>query len=80
MEEETVDGAEEVRLIVGVIPETPHRLKPVLEAALLQEDQGVANLLPEEVQDSGEEAQDRGEEGHRLPHRQSKPHHRDQQM
>ena len=79
MEEETVHGAEEVRLIVGITPEAPHRLKPVLEVALLQEDQGVANLLPGEVKDSGEEAQGRGEEGRRLPHHQYKLPHRDQQ-
>lgn len=82
MEEETVDvdEAEEARLIVGVIPEAPRRLKPVQEATLLQEDKGVANLLREGVQDSGEEVQGPGEEGRRLPRHQYRLLLRDQQM
>lgn len=70
---------DEAEVAVGVIPETPRRLKPVQEGTLLQEDKGVANLLPEGVQHSGE-VQDSGEEGHRLPRYQYKLLHRARQM
>jgi hypothetical protein len=77
VEEETVDEVEEAEL-EGVIRETPRRLKPV-QAALLQEDRGVANNQAEGAQDLGE-AQEVGEEGGRVPHHPYKLLRRDQQM